>query len=235
MNCPSCGTPVRTEAERCHACGADVGFPNVRYAEEQVQRDALAKRVADARVSVKARNCLPNLNAFDAAMHESQAVLARSLGDLDSFIRSENELYVSFHSQVRAGSRLTEQNEWDPGRSAAESTVNPQFNEKINYTALSLDGFGVLWWGDYSIVLKEAHIAKRTSVFEENPFVFCQRHHIVAGKPAPPGYRSSWNARNDLAVAKLHSKIEATTKSDKFSSIVINQGLPIRFVANGAK
>src|SRR5688572_6891173 len=63
-------------------------------------------------------------------------------------VKSKNALYVSFHSQVRSGARIPEDNDWDKGRSAAESTVHPNYYENINYTALSLDGFGVLWWGD---------------------------------------------------------------------------------------
>jgi hypothetical protein len=87
-----------------------------------------------------------------------------------------------------------------------------------------LDYFGVLWWGEYSIVLKDAHIALRTSIFEENPFLFCERHRVVAGRPAPAGYRAPWGKRQDLAAAKLADKITSSTKSDQFAPILLHQG-----------
>lgn len=83
---------------------------------------------------------------------------------------------------------------------------------------------GVSWWGEYSIVLKTAHIARRTSVFEENPFLFCERHRVIAGKRPPLGYRASWPRREELAMAKLADKISSGTKSSDFASVLLNQG-----------
>jgi hypothetical protein len=168
MGCTNCGTVILAHVARCHVCGADVGFPNVRAAEAAGEQAALAVRVNNARVTASARGCLAILEDFGRA--SSRAVLARSLGALDAFVKSDNLLYISFHRQVRAGARIPEDSHWDKGRAAAESTVHPIYSDEINYTALSLDGVGVLWWGEYSIVLKELHIASRTTVFEENPF-----------------------------------------------------------------
>jgi hypothetical protein len=192
MLCSDCGTEVPPHVERCHVCGADVGFPNVRAADNPKEVAALAARLGDARTAAKARGSLAVLDDFGIAVTQSYAVLARSVGDLDAFVKSDRALYVSFHSQVRAGLRSPEDNDWDAGRMAAESTVHPNYNEKINYAALSLDGLGVSWWGEYSIVLKSAHIVHRTSVFEENPFLFCERHRVIAGRRPPLGFRASW-------------------------------------------
>jgi hypothetical protein len=147
MTCPDCGSPVLGHEERCHVCGRDVGFPNVRIAESAGEQAALNVRLNAARVSANARGSLAVLEDFGQAVETSRAVLARSLGDLDAFVKSDNSLYVSFHSQVRSGSRIPEDNDWDKGRTAAESTVHPLYHEEINYTALSLNGFGVLWLG----------------------------------------------------------------------------------------
>ena len=205
-------------------CNEDVGFPNVRAADSEVERGALATRVENARISANARDCLAILDDFSRAVTGSRAVLARSLGDLDSFVKRENILYTSFHSQVGAGARIPEQNSWDQVRRAAESTINPLYDEAINYAALSLDGFGVLWWAEYSILLRDAHIASRTSVFEKNPFLFCERHRIVAGRATPPGYRATWAHRNDLATAKLQPKISSDTKPTSYASVLLTQG-----------
>jgi len=226
MLCPeaSCQTPILSHVERCHVCGADVGFPNVRAADAANERAALQQRLRDAETAADARGSLTVLIEFGLAVMQSYAVLARSVGDIDAFVKSDRALYVSFHSQVRAGARVPEENDWDKGRMAAESTIHPNYADKINYTALSLNGIGVSWWGEYSIVLKAAHIARRTSVFEENPFLFCERHRVVAGKRPPLGFRASWPDRQDLAMAKLADKLTATMGPDDFPAVLLDQG-----------
>jgi hypothetical protein len=154
MICNNCGATVPAQVERCLVCGQDVGFPNVRAAVAADEIAALAARLAAAKTTASARGTVDILQKFGNAIKTSQAVLARPLGDLDAFVKSKNALYVNFHSQVRAGARIPEDNDWDKGRSAAESTIHPHYYEKINYAALSLDGSGVLWWGDYSMSLR---------------------------------------------------------------------------------
>lgn len=206
-------------------CSHDVGFPNVRAADESAETAALSKRLAAARTTASARAALTALHNFGGAVaQKSQAVLARPLGDVDALVKSQNALYVSFHSQVRAGARVPENNEWDRGRTSAESTIHPNYHEAINYTALSLDGFGVLWWGEYSVALKEVHIAERTTVFEENPFLFTERHQVIAGKRPPAGYRATWEKRHELAMAKLVDKVKYDTKAEDYASILLSQG-----------
>ncbi len=224
MICKNCNNEVPAHVERCVVCGVDVGFPNVRAAEEPNEEAALQERVASALKAAAARGAEEVVKSFGAAVKRSQAVLARPLGDLDAFAKSTNALYVSFHSQVRAGARMPEDNDWDKGRAAAESTINPLYFEKINCTALSLDGFGVLWWGEYSMAFKELHIASRATVFEENPFLFCGRHRVIAGRRPPLGYRATWENRDQLAVAKLASKIESVTEKSQFPPILLNEG-----------
>src|SRR5215471_11187992 len=163
MKCRTCGAEVLLHVERCHVCGDDVGFPNVRAAESIDEAAALEGRLDAARTTARARGTAVILESFGSEVRKSHAVLARPLGDVDAIVKSHNVLYVSFHSQVRAGARIPENNDWDRGRCAAESTIHPIYYDKINYTALSLDGFGVLWWGEYSMSLKELHIANRAT------------------------------------------------------------------------
>jgi hypothetical protein len=69
-------------------------------------------------------------------------------------------------------------------------------------------------YGGYAIVMKDAAISKRASVFEENTLVFARRFKIVAGGPIPLGYRATWEERNKLALAKLHSQFSHETDPD---------------------
>jgi tetratricopeptide (TPR) repeat protein len=92
MGCSGCTTPILPHVLRCHVCGADVGFPNVRAADAASEQAALTKRLDDAKVSAKARTCLAELDDFGVAVATSKAVLARSVGDLDAFVKSDTLL-----------------------------------------------------------------------------------------------------------------------------------------------
>ena len=63
------------------------------------------------------------------------------------------------------------------------------------------------YYGEYAVTLRSLMIEDRASVFEQNPFVFNRRHHVIAGTAPPPGFRSIWDKRGQLAVAKLQPDI----------------------------
>lgn len=221
MQCTACGQSVPPNLRYCPACGADAGFPNVRLASDPEEKKALAKRVGEAEVSTDARKCRTDLEAFAKSVARSKVVIARSLLAIHELVSSDNNLYVSYYKQIQSGSRVPEKNAWDKGRTAADSTVSPHFHEDIVYGALSLDGVGLKSFGPYSIVLREPMIELRSTVFEENPFIFCKRHKIHAGQLAPPGYRAVWSERHSLAKAKLHPKIVSELKPADFSGLLL--------------
>ena len=222
--CAKCGGDVAAHLRYCPACSTDAGFPNVRYATDVSERLALKQRLEAAQISVAARGCEQAWRDFIAAAADSRAILSRDLGALDTLVKSENALYIGFHKQVRSGARVAEQNQWDHGRTAAESTVLPLFFEHVNYAALSLDGRGLAAYGEYFISLKTRLIEDRSSVFEENPFTFCRRHRIIAGEAAPLGYRAPWASRGELAGAKLYPKINAVTTKNEYPQILLSPG-----------
>lgn len=138
---------------------------------------------------------------------------------------SDSELYTSFYQQVGSEGRLPENNIWDRGRSAVDATLFPLYHPKIVFGALSLDNRCPSKYGAYAMVLREKMIHQRATVFEENSFVFCQsKHKIVAGDPIPSGYRATWQERDQLAMAKLHSKLDTGTKSADFARILLTLG-----------
>jgi hypothetical protein len=186
---------------------------------------ALRERLREAQVSTEARNCRPELEAFGNAVASSQAVVSRPLSVLMALVSSSNSLMSTYHKLVAADARIPEANEFDPLRSVVDGLVNPLgVHAHITYGALSLNGRGVQWYGDFSITLKEEMIASRSSVFEENPFSFCDRYSIVANKPLPPGYRATWTRRSELAMAKLHSKMRPGLRPEEFPDILLEQG-----------
>jgi hypothetical protein len=221
-----CGEAVPAHLRDCPVCGRDNGCPNIRAAALKTETEALSERLRQAEVSARARGCLDILNRFGVAVLSSKAVLSRSLGVVHDIVKSDDVAWVSFHKQVSSGSRMPEHNGWDQGRTAAESTILPIFYDQISFAALSLDGKGVTSFGAYSIVLREDATALRASVFQENPFLFNQKHKIIAGQPPPRGYKATWLERHILAKAKLQHLLNSLTTPDQFAGILMTQASP---------
>ena len=87
--------------------------------------------------------------------------------------------------------------------------------------ALTLNDSWVSWFGDHAIILKEQMIAQRSTVFEENPYHFARRTKLSLTGTIPAGYRAVWDRRDDVAKAKLYSKLTSHTKADDYPSILI--------------
>ena len=219
--CPKCQSNVPISLKDCPVCGRQFGYPNVRMAERPSEVEALDRRVADARSSADANGCGALLDAFIGAASRSQAVMNRRLGTLSAWVNDKNPQFMSYYHQIDAG-RQPDGSEWDEQRVAAEGAINPYCFRELNYAALSLDGQGMTYYGEYSVVLKEVTIEDRASVFEENPFLFNERHHVVAGKSPPVGYRSPWPGRGLVAGAKLFNKLNAGTTPAGFPEILMD-------------
>lgn len=225
LTCRTCGANVPSSARYCPGCQADAGFPNVRAAEAPTEKDALHQRLADAEVSTKARKCDSVLRNFGSAVLKSKAVICKNLAVVSRLVSSDNALYASFYREIEGELRLPEDNRFDRGRSAVDGTLFPNYHTAICFAALSLDDVGPTAYGAYTVVLKEKMIIQRATVFEENSFSFCQKtHRIVVGDPIPPGYRAVWGERDQLTMAKLHSKIDDATSAKGYPSILLRQG-----------
>ena len=224
--CHRCGELLAAHSPTCTNCGIQADYPNVRAATQVLEIAQLNVRLAGARASAEARNCDQQLEEFGLAVLNSKAVMARNVSVLGAMVYSDRALYTTFHEQVRAVARLPEDNEEDQIRQQIESAFFPHYFQHINYAALSLDGRGIDWFGGYFITFKEKMIDIRTSVFEENLFDFVEKHALPLNKRPPPGYRSTWSSRNELAMAKLGSKIRDASIASDFPGILLNQPAP---------
>jgi hypothetical protein len=204
-------------------CGLDVGFPNRRRAERADEIEALNARVKSALAASEAKGAEATLIEFGSIVDTSHAVMNRSLTTLQSWLMTTNGLFSTFHQQVRAGLRSPDDSIWDDQRASAENTVNPHYYSDLNFAALTLDRQGLIYYGPFSVLLRDELIAPRTSVFEENPFEFNRKHAIISGQACPAGYRAPWERRGDLAMAKLQSKISASTSSPDFPGILMER------------
>ena len=197
--CSKCSTEILPSERACSNCGRDAGFPNVRSANSNEERTALENRFAEAKKMAVARGITIEFDAFRIEVGRSRAVMNRSLGALNSWAEGPNPLLHSFHCQVELMARAPTGSNYDQQRTAADGAINPFCFQKISPAALTLDEGGLLLYGPYSVILKDIAIEDRSSVFEENPFEFNQRHHVVAGQTVPLGYRAPWAERGRLA------------------------------------
>lgn len=224
MQCIQCAAPIPDERRDCPSCGTDNGFPNVRLASKSDEVEALEKRVEQSRIGARARNCEIVWDKFRSSVASSRAVMARSLAVVQDLASSDSRLFGGHLKALRAGTKTSDGGPLDSVRVQFESAVSPNFHEEIVYACLSLTNEGLSAFGDCLLVLKEGAIAHRATVFEENPYKFCQRHKLVIGSQLPAGYRAVWGSRGDLAVAKLGAELGPETKEEDFQHILLKPG-----------
>ncbi len=220
MQCPECDTEVREFEWHCTACNHDCGYPNVRAAQKPEEQAELARRVQVAEAEVSVKGTTNVLNQFRQAMHDSKAVLCRSLSKTQELVSSDNEIYSTFYQLVGAGNRRPEETQIERDRLLADDLLFPHYRQHIRFAALSLDCQGVGHYGGCSIVFKETAIRKRATVFEENSLSFCAKRKLGVGRPVPPGYRALWEERDRLAIAKLGTSLELGSNSDDFPKVL---------------
>lgn len=226
MICPTkeCGVPIPNHIRFCTNCSADVGFPNVRAAQDHAETAALQARCETARVSAKAGKYDLMLQQFVQAIRGSKAVINRDIGRAQLLLSNDNVLYNTFYQEVQSQARVPANNPFDHGRASVDSALFPLYHEEIRFAALSLDGKGLPKYGALTMILKEGIIKDRATVFEENSMVFCARHQVVAGSPIPPGYRAVWIERHLLAEAKLYFELTPSTTPNQFPQILLQEG-----------
>lgn len=230
MQCPKpgCNTDIRDHEAFCPGCGYAIPPPNVRAAQKPEEVAALNRRLRDAEASALRRGCGELLPHFRAAiLRDSQAVVCRDLSVAQRLLSSENELYATFYQSVRGGARRPENNLHDPIRERIDIALFPHYHEHIRFAALSLDGRGLIGYGNCCIVLKNVSIEDRATVFEDNSASLLRKLKIGIADPIPFGYRATWGNRDILAAAKLSAGIETTTKATDFPGLLV-QSTPDR-------
>lgn len=165
------------------------------------------------------------LDDFEAAATASQAVLARSPGELLRLATSDREIYATFYDLIEGGIRVPASDHWDFRRQVADAALFPGYFKQIRFAALSMDGIGLSTFGSCSIALRNDMIAHRASVFEENSVLFVERHDVASNQgKVPLGYRAIWAERGKLCASKLHMRIDANTRPDEYSRLLMRQG-----------
>jgi hypothetical protein len=220
--CSTCGTEAALNHRWCDVCQTDVGFPNVRFANQVQERAQLAKRLTSARLISNSPGTIQKRKELREIVGRSSIVFNRHLGTLHTWLMSSNPLFLSFYDQLQAG-RRPEDNTWDRQRTSAENTVSPFFYKDLSVAVLGPQARGMPYYGPYTVTLRKETLVHRASVFEKNPFFFCEQHGLVSGTDTPAGYRATWDKRQSLAIAKLTPKLEAQMTSGDLAELVMEK------------
>lgn len=221
MRCPDCGSDIHAFSEKCQTCGFFAGSPNVRAAAEPDEVAALEARYEAARSSAAVDGRLGVLDAFEKRATDSFAVINTDLEVLRAFLTNSKALYTTYSLGVKGQQRRAAEPDDDRERRMVEAKLFGAYGEEIRYAALSIER-GLRSYGPVSLRLRDVAIAKRASLLEENSYDFVDHHALGPKVPIPPGHRSPWSTRHQLAVAKLGGAVEAGTREDEFADILLH-------------
>lgn len=227
MRCRFCLNDFEMPAERCPHCAEPGIFPNVEATQEQKGMNELDLHWRAALADAATRGCDAIVQEFAAACTgSSKAVISRWIDEIERLARTDKQIYASYYQQRRAQLRQPDGDKWDALREAADQGLFGEHKEHLRFAALSLDGLGVLNYGDWSMILRTSMIERRASTFVENTAVFVDRKGIPASRVAEQarGYRSSWGDRAKLCVAKLAPAVTPATTAVDFPDLLLEQG-----------
>lgn len=210
MPCSNCGKLLSPRKINCPVCAFDNGAPNIRQAEESIEKSALALRVAAARNHCSAYKLDAELLMLEDAGAKSRAVMTRSFTDLISLLSTNLNFYVGFAIQVDSDMRLPRPSSLDDVRRQWENAIMPNYADKILFASLSVAERGLRNYGGADIVLQDFALENRASVFDSNGLDFGRRHRL--NETVPHGFRAKWRDRAAVVIAKLYGKLSQGIK-----------------------
>ena len=220
-DCTYCSERIPRSWSTCPHCGQPGLFPNVRDAEEDIQKSALQSRYDSVRDFASHRDTLAE---FEIAVATTSAVVNRDFVEALRLLSSAREMYAS-HYELLNVVRLPEGSEWDILRQITDAIIFPGYFREIHFATLSYDGKGLPHYGNCCLRFAEDMIAHRATVFEQNSVVWMEESGIMLNEAAcPAGYRATWDDRAMLAVSKLGMTVDLTTTSEDYGRILVMPG-----------
>ena len=221
--CSDCGHPVPLAWQTCPHCARPQLFPNVRLANRQSERDKLEQRYQDALADAKTRGCSDQLDAFEAECSTSKAVFRCELLRLQAEIASGTNLYKPFRDIERLRLRYQKPAglDWPKLRIQAERELlgNDQHLGNVHYACLSLNGEGLISYGNVTVLLSEPMIAHRASCIEGNSALLFAKQGDLSKI-----LTSTWTSRGKLCTAKVAAVVHSATAEEDFPELVAHNG-----------
>ncbi len=226
VQCEHCKHEFPITSSRCPHCARPGRFPNVELASLPDEVEALDRRYDEVIGQAERRDSEAEVLAFEAEAARSKAVIARSRHETKRLATSDHEVYATYHQLTEIEFRIPGGDQWHLLRNLTDLALFGDYMKEIRFAALSLDGLGLMSYGDYAWGLREEMIAHRASVFEENSVMFMDRMDIrlADADQLPAGHRATWADRAMLCVAKLASRIDGDTTPEVLPELLLRQG-----------
>lgn len=221
--CPSCNKEQsQINLIDCEYCGQDLGAPNVNTVSTETELTALQRRYEDATefaITYDTADQLKNFeNFFDSNVN---GIINLSLPVLEALI-IHTGAYKTYQRAVEDKLRTIAIPSIDQKRTVIDSVIYGTHGKDMIYAALSLNRQGLTSYGNCGVILDEKAIKSRATTLEENSYTFIKTHNLNLEKlEIPPGYRSNWQNKLKLAVAKLHKKIDQDSSEKDFCEMVL--------------
>jgi hypothetical protein len=208
--------------EKCTTCGYNAGAPNVRTAMREEERQALETRYSEARQQATVSGSLGILDDFESALQTSAAVINAAPQFIFPFLANGSTLYSTYNLSVNGEVRSTASPDDDRHRVGVEGILFGSYGKQIRYAALSLDGSGLTSYGSFAMRLRDVAIRRRASLLEENSYDFVENQGLRPRSKIPSGFRSAWEERHKLAVAKLGGSLLPTTIAGEYQDLLLS-------------
>jgi hypothetical protein len=228
LYCSDCDHPQPdVNYANCENCGQDLGAPNVNMVSTDDEENALQKRYDDAKKFVVDNGNEDILNNFEIYFNTNvKAIINMTLETLVAWVIN-SEPYKSYYRAVDEGLRPIANLLNDQRRTVIDSYLYGIYGRDITYAALTLNDSGLESYGECRVTLKEDSIKARSSILEENAFHFVKNHNINFEKlNIPAGYRSTWQNKLKLALAKIYLMLKSGSSEKDFPGLIlINKGV----------
>ena len=223
IDCDLCNNQFPDTRTHCPHCGRPQIFPNVTAARRKEEVEKLARRfqetkdecAADGRAGVFARF----LNAANA----SHALFNCELGRLHREIASETDIWETYYQleALRLRSSAPKSLDWAKLRPQAEIELlgSQDHVKKLHYACLSVDGGGLISYGECVVKLATPMIAHRASCFSGNSAVIYHREHSFSNC-----LRSDWSGRGKIAVVAFADRLSQSTSDREFATMLVSRG-----------
>lgn len=224
-DCPVCGAKGNEQLRNCATCLADLGFPNVRHAACATEARALHQRYDDGRKAAVKAGAGSEFDAMvDAISVSSVVVVSMPFLEARGFLGDRRKIYTNYESLVAANAREPAPKQSDADRASIGGMFFGSYADEIRYGLLSLNGKGLPSYGDVFLKLRSVTVERRVSFTEENTYLLADSLGLKVRQPVPPGYRSDWNGRHQLAGAKLGSFVTPGSTLVDWAQLLVRAG-----------
>jgi len=229
LYCQVCNHPQsQINLNNCENCGHDLGAPNVNIVSTEDELAALQNRYDEARNFCIKNGTEDTLNKFEDFFNKNvKAVKNLSFETITTWLGNSGD-HKSYHRAVEEGIRPIANLFNDRKRTVIDSILYGSHGKEINFAALTLDNKGLESYGNCRVILNENSIKSRSSTLEENSFIFFRTHKTnLETLEIPRGFRSVWNDKTKLAIAKIHKKLTpGSIEKDYSEAVLLSTGNP---------